>query len=39
MKMKAWTFFRKIEFFTDVQFLSLIPIVIFFVFHLKMNLL
>ena len=30
------TFFRKIEFFTDVRFLSLTPILSFVVFHIKL---
>ena len=34
-KRKAETFFRKIEFSTDVQFFSLTPILSFVVFHLK----
>ena len=34
-KLKAETFFRKIEFFPDVQFLSLTQILSFVVFHLK----
>ena len=36
-KRKAETFFRKIEFFTDVHFLSLTPILSFVVFHLKLS--
>ena len=34
-KLKAETFFRKTDFFTDVQLLSLTQILRFVVFHLK----